>query len=41
MHLKFEMGRMQVVLMSAVCACLALMCVFFPDALRVIGLGVK
>ena len=41
MHLKFEIARMKVVLMGAVVACLALMCVFFPDALRVIGLGVK
>ena len=41
MHLKFEMGRMKVVLMTAVCACLALMCVFFPDTLRVLHLGVK
>ena len=41
MHLKFEMARMKVVLMTSVCVCLALMCVFFPDALRVLHLGVK
>jgi len=41
MHLKFEMARMKIVLMTAVCACLTLMCVFFPDALRVLHLGVK
>ena len=41
MHLKFETGRMKVMLMVSVSACLALMCVFFPDALRVLHLGVK
>jgi cytochrome c oxidase subunit IV len=41
MHLKFEMARMKIVLMTAVVACLTLMCVFFPDALRVLHLGVK
>ena len=41
MHLKFEIGRMKVLLMVSVSACLALMCVFFPDALRVLHLGVK
>ena len=41
MHLKFEIARMKVVLMTAVVACLSLMCIFFPDALRVLHLGVK
>ena len=41
MHLKFEMARMKFVLMASVTACLTLMCVFFPDALRVLRLGVK
>jgi len=41
MHLKFEMARMKVVLMTSVVVCLCLMCVFFPDALRVLHLGVK
>lgn len=41
MHLKFEYGPMRFVLMSALVACLALMCVFFPDAMRVLELGNK
>lgn len=41
MHLKFEMARMKIVLMTSVVVCLTLMCVFFPDALRVLQLGVK
>ena len=41
MHLKFEMARMKVVLMAAVVACLSLMCIFLPDALRVLHLGVR
>ncbi len=41
MHLKFEIARMKIVLMTSVCVCLALMCIFFPDALRVLQLGVK
>ena len=41
MHLKFEMARMKIVLMTAVVACLCLMFVFLPDALRVLRLGVK
>lgn len=35
MHLKFEAGRMKVLLMVSVCACLVLMGVFFFDAWRV------
>ena len=35
MHLKFEYGPMRFVLMASLCACLVLMCVFFPDAVRV------
>ena len=41
MHLKFEAARMKIVLMTSVVVCLTLMCVFFPDALRVLHLGVK
>ena len=41
MHLKFEIARMKVVLMTAVVACLSLMCIFLPDALRVLHLGVR
>ncbi len=39
MHLKFEYGPMRFVLMASLCGCLVLMCVFFPDALRVLQLG--
>ena len=41
MHLKFEVARMKIVLMTSVVVCLTLMCIFFPDALRVLHLGVK
>lgn len=41
MHLKYEVRRMRRVLMMSLCACLALMCIFFPDAFRIISLGVK
>ena len=40
MHLKFEVARMRRIMMVALCVCLALMCVFFADAFRVISLGV-
>lgn len=41
MHLKFEIAAMKWVLMTAVVACLCLMFVFFPDALRILDLGVR
>jgi len=41
MHLKYEIARMKIVLMTSVVVCLCLMCVFIPDALRVLQLGVK
>jgi len=41
MHLKFEIATMKVTLMTALVVCLGLMSVFFPDALRVLELGVK
>jgi len=41
MHLKFEVPRMKVLLMASLVICLCLMNVFFPDALRVVELGVK
>jgi caa(3)-type oxidase subunit IV len=41
MHLKFEVRRMRILLMSALIACLCLMSTFFPDAIRVLKLGVK
>ena len=41
MHLKGEKRVMKWMLMGSVVACLVLMTVFFPDALRIIKLGVK
>jgi caa(3)-type oxidase subunit IV len=41
MHLKFEIAAMKWVLMIAVVVCLCLMFIFFPDAFRIIHLGVK
>jgi cytochrome c oxidase subunit 4 len=40
MHMKYEVTRMRRVLMASLCVCLALMSVFFPDAFRVLHLGV-
>jgi hypothetical protein len=36
-----EMMRMRRVMMISLCACLALMCMFFADAFRILHLGVK
>jgi cytochrome c oxidase subunit IV len=41
MHMKFEVSRMKWVTMSALVFCLAMMMVFFPDAFRIIHLGVR
>ena len=41
MHMKYEIMRMRRVMMVALCVCLALMCVFFADAFRIIDLGVR
>ena len=41
MHMKFEISRMKWITMSALVFCLAMMMVFFPDAFRIIHLGVK
>ena len=41
MHMKYEMMRMRRVMMISLCACLALMCMFFADAFRILHLGVK
>jgi caa(3)-type oxidase subunit IV len=41
MHLKFEISRMKWLTMSALVFCLAMMCVFFPDAFRILHLGVR
>ena len=41
MHLKYEVAAMKWVMMTAVTACLCLMCIFFPDAFRIVHLGVR
>jgi cytochrome c oxidase subunit 4 len=42
MHLKFEVSRMRWLTMCSVVACLILMTIFFfPDAFRILRLGVK
>jgi heme/copper-type cytochrome/quinol oxidase subunit 4 len=41
MHMKYELSRMKWLTMCSLVACLALMMIFFPDALRIISLGVK
>jgi cytochrome c oxidase subunit IV len=41
MHMKFEISRMKWITMSALVICLALMMIFFPDALRLIALPPK
>ncbi len=41
MHLKFEVRRMRFLLMAALMACLCLMAGFFPDAFRILTLGVR
>jgi caa(3)-type oxidase subunit IV len=41
MHLKYEAPAMKWVMMSAVVACLCLMCIFFPDAFRIVRLGAQ
>jgi caa(3)-type oxidase subunit IV len=41
MHLKGEIKAMKWALMVSVIICLCLMCIFFPDAFRVVELGVK
>jgi cytochrome c oxidase subunit 4 len=42
MHLRYEISRMKWITMCAVVACLILMTIFFfPDAHRIITLGVK
>ena len=40
MHMKFEVSRMRWLTMASLVFCLAMMCVFFPDAFRVIKYGV-
>ena len=42
MHLRYEISRMKWITMCSVVACLVLMTIFFfPDAQRIITLGVK
>lgn len=41
MHMKYEMSRMKWLTMTSLTVCLVLMCIFLPDAHRVVTLGVK
>jgi caa(3)-type oxidase subunit IV len=41
MHLKYEVSRMRWLTMCALVFCLAMMMVFFPDAFRILSLGVR
>jgi len=41
MHMKFELSRMKWITMCSLVFCLVMMCVFFPDAFRILHLGVQ
>lgn len=41
MHMKFEVSTMKWLTMCSLVFCLAMMMVFFPDAFRIISLGVR
>lgn len=41
MHMKYEVSRMKLLTMCSLVFCLAMMMVFFPDAFRIIDLGVR
>ena len=41
MHMKYEVSQMKWLTMCSLVACLALMMIFFPDAWRIVTLGVK
>jgi cytochrome c oxidase subunit 4 len=41
MHMKYELSTMKWLTMCSLVLCLALMMIFFLDALRIISLGVK
>jgi cytochrome c oxidase subunit IV len=41
MHMKYEISRMKWLTMCSLVFCLAMMMVFFPDALRILKLGVQ
>jgi len=40
MHLRYEISRMKWITMCSLVFCLAMMMVFFPDAFRILSLGV-
>jgi len=40
MHMKFEASTMKWLTMCSLVICLTLMCIFFPDAFRLLHLGV-
>jgi cytochrome c oxidase subunit 4 len=41
MHMKYEASRMKLLTMCTLVFCLAMMMVFFPDAFRIIDMGVR
>jgi cytochrome c oxidase subunit 4 len=41
MHMKYEASHMKLLTMCTLVFCLAMMMVFFPDAFRIIDLGVR
>ncbi len=41
MHMKYEMSRMKWLTMSSLVICLVLMCIFLPDAYRIVHLGIR
>ena len=41
MHMKFELSRMRWLTMCSLVVCLSLMCIFLPDAYRILKLGVR
>ena len=41
MHMKFEVSTMKWLTMTSLVFCLAMMMVFFPDAFRILHLGVR
>lgn len=41
MHMKYEISRMKWLTMTSLVFCLAMMMVFFPDALRIVQLGAQ
>jgi cytochrome c oxidase subunit 4 len=41
MHMKYEMSRMKWMTMGSLTVCLVLMCIFLPDAHRIVTLGLR